>query len=86
MAPTNPTVDDGFNTYGWTDVPRYSEPIDYEDSVNNGQTWKQVTANPQPVGEGEIRAGAVQARVKSNVNDDQCNPYSLKHDGSHSVS
>jgi len=66
MAPTNPTVDDGFNTYGWTDVPGYSEPTDYEYSVNNGQTWKQVTANPQPVGDGEIRAGAVQVRVKSN--------------------
>ena len=36
------------------DVPGYSEPTDYEYSFKNGQTWKQVRANPKPVRVGEI--------------------------------
>ncbi|MFM9279805.1 PA14 domain-containing protein [Paenibacillus jiagnxiensis] len=64
-APTLPVVDDGYNTFGWTNVPGYSEPSNYEYSVDGGTSWKDVTANPQPVGDGDYAAGAVMVRVKA---------------------
>jgi uncharacterized protein YjdB len=64
-APTLPVVDDGYNTFGWTNVPGYSEPSNYEYSVDGGTSWKDVTANPQPVGDGDYAAGTVMVRVKA---------------------
>ncbi|MDP4097011.1 PA14 domain-containing protein [Paenibacillus sp. P96] len=65
-APTLPVVNDGYNTFGWTNVPGYAEPADYEYSVDGGSTWKDVTANPQPVGDADYAAGTVMVRVKAN--------------------
>ncbi|WP_168120185.1 discoidin domain-containing protein [Paenibacillus sp. HB172176] len=64
-APTVPVVNDGFNTFGWTNVPGYDELSDYEFSVDGGETWTAVTANPQPVGDDEYEAGSVQVRVRA---------------------
>lgn len=64
-APTAPVVDDGYNTFGWTNVPGFDEPSDYEYSVDGGTNWLPVEANPQPVGDGDYAAGAVRVRVKA---------------------
>ncbi|NBD25666.1 discoidin domain-containing protein [Paenibacillus glycinis] len=66
VAPTAPVVDDAHNTFGWTNAPKYGEPTHYEFSVDNGATWKPVTANPQPVGDADYAEGAVQVRVAAN--------------------
>ncbi|MCS7463156.1 PA14 domain-containing protein [Paenibacillus doosanensis] len=66
-APTSPLVDDGYNTFGWTNVPGYGELADYEYSIDGGKQWLPVTANPQPVGDDDYPAGAVQVRVKANA-------------------
>jgi hypothetical protein len=63
-APTAPVVDDGHNTFGWTNVAGYPELSDYEYSVDSGKTWIPVTANPQPVGDYDYAAGTVKVRVK----------------------
>ncbi len=65
-APTNPVVDDGFNTFAWTNVPGYEELSNYEYSIDGGKTWNPVTANPQPVGDKDIPKGDVQVRVIAN--------------------
>ncbi|WP_407873117.1 metallophosphoesterase [Paenibacillus sp. P36] len=66
-APTAPVVDDGRNTFGWTNVPGYANTADYEYSVDGGANWQPVTANPQPVGDNDYPAGAVQVRIKANA-------------------
>ncbi|WP_052737671.1 PA14 domain-containing protein [Bacillus sp. SA1-12] len=65
IAPTNPSVDDGLNTFGWENVPGYEEPANYEYSINGGETWESVTANPQPIENGNFPVGDVQVRVKA---------------------
>lgn len=64
-APTVPVVDDGRNTFGFTNVPGYSEVANYEYSVDGGVKWLPVTANPQPVGDYDYPAGSVRVRVKA---------------------
>lgn len=64
-APTEPMVDDGYNTFGWTNVAGFDEPSDYEFTVDNGETWETVSANPQPVGDRDIPKSHVQVRVKA---------------------
>ncbi|GIO14071.1 hypothetical protein J19TS2_36260 [Cohnella xylanilytica] len=65
-APTDPSVDDGHNAFGWTNVPGYSDLADYEYSLDGGANWQPVTANPQPVGDAGYAAGQVMVRVKAN--------------------
>ncbi|WP_275901496.1 carbohydrate-binding protein [Cohnella algarum] len=64
-APTGPVVDDKANTFGWTAVPGFEQPADYEFSTDGGKTWKPVAANPQTVGPLDFEAGQVQVRVKA---------------------
>lgn len=63
-APTNPVVDDGRNTFGWTSLTEYEDISNYEYSVDSGQSWTPATANPQPVGNQDYAAGTVMVRVK----------------------
>ncbi|MNW25225.1 Alkaline phosphatase precursor [compost metagenome] len=65
-APTLPVVNDGYNTFGWTNVPGYSELTDYEYSLDGGTIWKAVTANPQLIEDGDYAVGTVMVRVKAN--------------------
>ncbi|WP_236860144.1 6-bladed beta-propeller [Candidatus Formimonas warabiya] len=64
-APTGPIVDDVDDTFGWTNVPDYPDIQDYEYSGDGGATWSDCTAHPQPVGNRNFAAGAVQVRVKA---------------------
>ncbi|SDX06029.1 PA14 domain-containing protein [Paenibacillus sp. CF384] len=64
-APTAPVEDDAHNTFGWANVPGYAVLSDYEYSLNNGETWLPVTANPQPIEDGDYDAGTVQVRIKA---------------------
>lgn len=63
-TPTEPVEDDTANTFGWTFVPGYTLPTDYEYSTDGGQHWKQASANPQIVGPLDFEAGKVQVRIK----------------------
>ncbi len=64
-APTNPLVNDIANSFGWTVVPGYNSYSYYEYSTNKGVTWRNSTANPQPVGDYNFPAGTVQVRLKA---------------------
>jgi|GEM_PF-666750 len=64
-APTGAVVDDSNDTFGWTNVEGFESCTDYEYSVDSGGTWRDCTANPQPVGNNAYAAGAVQVRVKA---------------------
>lgn len=66
-SPLNPIVDDAANTFGWTNVPGFNNPAQYEYSVDGEVTWQPVTANPQLIGAGEYPAGTVSVRVKANA-------------------
>lgn len=66
-APTNPRVDDVFNTFGWTNVPGFSNISDYEYSVDNGITWSNCTTNPQRLYNEDYETGYVQVRVKAST-------------------
>ncbi|MEC0329445.1 glycoside hydrolase family 92 protein [Paenibacillus macerans] len=65
-APTGPVVDDTANTFGWTNVPGFEQPSDYQFSTDGGRTWTIATANPQIVGPVAYGAGVVQVRIKAN--------------------
>lgn len=65
-APTAAKVDDTANTFGWTPVPGFGSPSDYEYSTDNGASWKTAGANPQVVGPQAFAAGVVQVRIKAN--------------------
>ncbi len=65
-APTGPVVDDTANTFGWTNVPGFEQPSDYQFSTDGGRTWTIATANPQIVGPVDYGAGVVQVRIKAN--------------------
>ena len=66
-APTNAILNDIVNTFAWTNVSGYTSISDYEYSVDNGVTWNQCTANPQPVGNQDYAVGSVQVRVKADI-------------------
>jgi hypothetical protein len=66
-APTTPVVDDGRNTFGWTNVSGYSMLSDYEYSIDGGEKWLPVTVNPQPVGDYDYPVGTVKVRIKANA-------------------
>lgn len=66
-SPVDPVVDDGANTFGWTNAPGFNNLSAYEYSVDGGATWQPVTSNPVLVGEGEYPAGQVSVRVKANA-------------------
>ncbi|MNO13822.1 Endo-1,4-beta-xylanase A precursor [compost metagenome] len=69
-APTGPLVDDEANTFGWTPVQGFEQASAYEYSTDSGKTWKTASANPQSVGPGAYKAGAVQVRVKASESQD----------------
>ncbi|AIQ55858.1 glycoside hydrolase domain-containing protein [Paenibacillus borealis] len=64
-TPSTPLVDDDANTFGWTAVPGYTSPADYEYSTDGGVSWKTAAVNPQTVGPQAFAAGDVQVRVKA---------------------
>jgi len=66
-APTAPAVHDGLNTFGWSYVPGFGSPTDYEYSLDEGDNWLDVSANPQPVPDQAYAAGEVQVRVKADA-------------------
>lgn len=70
-APTGPVADDEENTFGWTNVPGYTDIDEYEYSVNGGTSWTDCTDNPQSVGNHNYAAGMVQVRVKADLDDDR---------------
>ncbi|MCM3781346.1 PA14 domain-containing protein [Neobacillus mesonae] len=79
-APTSPVVDDGRNTFGWTEVPGYNNLSDYEFSVDGGESWEPVIANPQPIGDADYEAGAVQVRIKADAASDRPEGHPLLSD------
>lgn len=64
-TPKNGVVDDKNDLFGWAWAGRLTAVEDYEYSADNGVTWLQVTANPQPMGDNSYSAGTVQVRVKA---------------------
>jgi len=65
IAPTTPVVDDILQTIGWTNSTNIPSASDYEYTSNNGTTWIQCIANPQPIGDGNKASGVVKVRVRA---------------------
>ncbi|SFM26442.1 alpha-1,2-mannosidase, putative [Gracilibacillus orientalis] len=70
-APTNGTVDDEENTFGWTNIEKFDQVSDYEYSLDGGENWHTATSNPQTVGPVAYESGQIQVRVKANESEDQ---------------
>jgi hypothetical protein len=64
-APTSPTHDDDANTFGWTNATGFDDATDYQYSLDNGISWKDVVSNPINPSNLDIAAGHVQVRVKA---------------------
>lgn len=67
-APTNASVDDVNNTFGWSVSAGFSSASDYEYSTNSGSSWQQVSANPLQLADAAYAVGVVQVRVKADLN------------------
>lgn len=65
VAPTNPSVNDAGNLFGWTIVTGYSNASDYEYSTNGGISFQDSSANPQPIPDSNFAIGAICVRVKA---------------------
>ncbi len=63
-APTNPVIDDENDTFAFTYVMGYTNPSDYEFSVDNGKTWETCVSNTQRVPSNAYDVGTVQVRVR----------------------
>lgn len=57
VAPTIPVVDDANNTFSWTFVAGYSDLNQYEYSLDNGLSFRSVTATPNRLRMKTIRLG-----------------------------
>ncbi|MFB5762742.1 GH92 family glycosyl hydrolase [Paenibacillus medicaginis] len=79
-APTHPVVDDAANTFGWTSVPGYDQPADYEFTTDGGAHWQTATSNPQIVGPAEYEVGEIQVRVKKDEGQGRTTGEALKSD------
>lgn len=83
VAPTNPIINDGNNTFDWTYTAGFTSPTDYQYSLNGGTDWSDCVVKPISVGNGIIAIGKVQVRVKSTVANfrgiqlQSSNPYTL---------
>ena len=66
-APTNgvvvDTADD--NSFGWDNVSGFTNPSDYQYTIDGAVNWVDVSANPQPLRDINITAGDVQVRIKA---------------------
>ncbi|MCD9022487.1 discoidin domain-containing protein [Cohnella silvisoli] len=69
-APTAAVQDDVNDTFGFTLVPGYERLDAYEISLDNGQTWQTLAANPVTGLAGYHAAGAIQVRLKGNKDAD----------------
>ena len=65
-APINPVTNDGQDTFGWTDQGGKTY-ADAQYSANNGMSYQNCTANPQPVGNIAIAPGGLLLRYKANA-------------------
>ena len=64
-APTSLSQDDDANTFGWTNIAGFYDATDYQISLDNGISWKDVTANPTNVKNKNFDLGFIQVRVKA---------------------
>jgi len=66
-APVSPVVNDGADTFDWTNAPSFTSISDYEYTKNNGSTWTVCGSKPITTVYGIIQTGWVQVRVKANA-------------------
>jgi hypothetical protein len=67
LAPTNPVVNDGENTFDWDNSINFPNAFEHEISTDNGVTWESIQYKPIAISNVNIATGAVQVRVKSIV-------------------
>lgn len=67
-APTNLVLDDARNRFDWIHSAGFSQLTDYEYTVNGGTTWQVVNSKPQVLADMAIPAGALQLRVREDMN------------------
>ncbi|MDF2834633.1 MAG: hypothetical protein K0Q63_273 [Paenibacillus sp.] len=66
-SPSAPAVDDGYNRFGWNNVPGFDSLTDYEFTLDGGESWADVTAKPLMIGDADYETGAVGVRVKADA-------------------
>jgi hypothetical protein len=64
-SPSAPNVDDGYNLFGWKNVPGFEALSDYEFTLNGGESWADITVKPLAIGDADYETGAVGVRVKA---------------------
>jgi|GEM_PF-2908487 len=66
-APTNGVVVDtaDINSFGWDNVDGFTNPTDYQYTIDGAVNWLDVSENPQALNDRNITAGDVQVRVKA---------------------
>ncbi|MDD3252810.1 MAG: leucine-rich repeat protein [Lachnospiraceae bacterium] len=67
-APTDGSVDDTNNTFGFTVNPNFTDITAYEYSLDSGKNWTKVTVKPIPLGNVNIPAGQLQVRIAATDN------------------
>ncbi|MBL4632130.1 MAG: hypothetical protein JKY14_13625 [Paraglaciecola sp.] len=67
VAPTNGVVVDtaDINSFGWDNVSGFTNPSNYQYTIDGAVKWLDVSANPQPLNDRNITAGDVQVRIKA---------------------
>ncbi len=83
--PDGPLVDDTNDTFGWSLAVNYPEIASYEYSLDRGESWQDVTANPQPVGDSIYAVGQVQVRVKADPSVDRPAGFPVLSDKAYSI-
>lgn len=65
-APTGLVVNDADNTLDWTYFGEFTQPEQFEVTLDSGSTWTKVTAKPVVIGNIDKSIGEVQIRVAQN--------------------
>lgn len=64
-APNNPVENDDEDTFGFDLLADFSNMADYEYSVDNGENWTVLDANPIVLENKAYAAGSIQVRLKA---------------------
>ncbi|MFA0222912.1 DUF1566 domain-containing protein [Vibrio splendidus] len=65
-APTGLVVNDADNTLDWTYFGEFTQPEQFEVTLDSGSTWTKVTAKPVVIGNVDKNIAEVQLRVRQN--------------------
>lgn len=69
-SPMSPVMDNANNLFGWSLVTGFDQLDHYELSLDGGNTFQAVSANPESIPDQNYAVGSVCVRVKAGVSND----------------